>query len=173
MTTGVSFPAMQWLYWVQSTDECVDSNGNRIQLQHKYFRGEKKIGPYEVDGYMEKDGEMYFYEFQGCYIHPGCCVADKDICGGVGAARKKRKFDAEKAKYLESLGQLYTIRECEWSFTLENLGPIKTQMPRILISDTQTSLLEAIKTGEVFGFAVLDLETPEKLTLRKLKLKAR
>ena len=34
-------------------------------------------------------------------------------------------------------------------------------MPRILLSDTQTSLIQAIADGEVFGFAVLDLETPE------------
>ena len=159
MTTGVSLVAMQWLYWLQSTDECIDSQGNRIQLQHKYHRGEKKIGPYEVDGYMEKDGEHYFYEFNGCKFHPGCCVPDSEILN----AKSKRRHWIGKEKYLRSIGTLYVITECEWEIMIRNQCVIdsQTDMPRIMVSDTQESLLEAISSGEVFGFAVLDLETPE------------
>ena len=51
------------------------------------------------------------------------------------------------------------MRECEWKRMSEDLHA-NTVMGRILEKDNEQSLLEAIKTGEVFGFAVADVTTP-------------
>ena len=65
MKHGVSLPHLQWLYWLQETDFCIDSNGQRQQIQHDYHRGEKRHGKYRIDGYLEIDGQEVFLEFLG------------------------------------------------------------------------------------------------------------
>ena len=62
---GVSLGQLQWLYYLQETDFCRDSNGNRIQIKHAYFHGEHKVGKFYCDGYLEKDGQKYFLEYNG------------------------------------------------------------------------------------------------------------
>ena len=158
MTTGTSLGAMQWLYYMQTTDLCVDARGNTVQIQHKYHRGETKIGQYEIDGYFEKDGEKYFLEYNGCNFHPGCCKDNK-----IEDVERKKAYWEKKKQYLESLGKLIVKRECDWNNEKKTLNNIATAMPRILETDNQATLLEAIKKGQVFGFAVLDIETPEEV----------
>ena len=75
MTSQTSFVAQQWLYYMQETD-LVLNNGFRIQIQHKYFRGEHVIrkatmtqGTWAVDGYFEKNGINYYLEFLGKFIY--------------------------------------------------------------------------------------------------------
>ena len=65
MMAGTSFAALQWLQYVQQSDLCVDSTGNRIQIEHSYHQGEKVINGYKIDGYFQKDGREYFLEYNG------------------------------------------------------------------------------------------------------------
>ena len=54
------------------------------------------------------------------------------------------------------------MRECDWSKFLkstQNLDLIETRMPRILLNDTEETLLKAIQNDEVFGFAVCSVWT--------------
>ena len=61
---SVSFPQMQWLYYMQET-EGWDHDGKYVQMEHGYHRGEKRILGYLPDGYIFKNGVHYFYEFLG------------------------------------------------------------------------------------------------------------
>ena len=44
------------------------------------------------------------------------------------------------------------MKECRW--TGEAKENVITRMPRILCKDTESTLLTAIESGEVFGFAL-------------------
>ena len=65
MISQVSFPQIQWLMSVQESDICVDSNGDRVQIQHAYYRDEVVINGHKPDGFMVRDGVQVFFEFLG------------------------------------------------------------------------------------------------------------
>ena len=74
MVSGTSLAAQKWLYYIQESDLAKDNNGKKIQIQHKYFRGEYQVprsggGSWSVDGYFEKNGVPYFLEFHGKIIN--------------------------------------------------------------------------------------------------------
>ena len=64
MKAGTSFGAMQWLYYMQATD-CIDKNGERVQMQHAYFNDEHVECGFQPDGFAVIDGECVFYEYLG------------------------------------------------------------------------------------------------------------
>ena len=51
------------------------------------------------------------------------------------------------------------MRECEWKQQIKNLQPVETKLARILNLDNESSLLEAIAEGKVFGFLLCDVST--------------
>ena len=61
---------------------------------------------------------------------------------------------------MESKGRLVIMRECIWKEKVNHLFHIMTVIPRILLEDTQTTLLDAIRENAVFGFVVCDVKTP-------------
>ena len=65
MAPGVSFPAMQWLYWLQEQPLLVNKKGKKVQIQHAYYQGEVKVGPWSVDGYAKIDETNLYFEFNG------------------------------------------------------------------------------------------------------------
>ena len=65
MTPGVSFPAMQWLYWMQEQPLLVNKKGEKVQIQHAYYQGETIVGPWSVDGHAAIDGINHYFEFNG------------------------------------------------------------------------------------------------------------
>ena len=158
MTDQISMGQMQWLYAIQETALCVDSNGKKIQIEHGYHRGEVEIYGCKVDGYMVKDGREHFFEYLGCYWHPGCCVPDEKIKG----ADYKKYIWRMKQHTLEQYGELHTIRECVWRKNKKVFAETspETQMPSILNNDNEETLIDGILSGKLFGFAVLDVKTP-------------
>ena len=80
----------------------------------------------------------------------------------IPKANKKEYIWSLKKRDLESQGKLIVKRECEWRRELAAME-IKpaTQMARILEQDDEQSLLEAIRTGEIYGFAVCDVKCPD------------
>ena len=158
MTDQISMGQMQWLYAIQETALCLDSNGKKIQIEHGYHRGEVEVYGCKVDGYMVKDGREFFFEYLGCYWHPGCCVPDEKIKG----ADYKRQIWRMKKQTLEQYGELHTIRDCVWRRNRRVLAETtpETQMPNILNDDNEETLIDGILTGKLFGFAVLDVTTP-------------
>ena len=154
---SVSFKQIQWLYYIQAT-EGVDRQGNKVQLEHGYHRGEKRYGGYLPDGYMYKNGCHYFYEFLGCYFHAGCCIPNERLREGW---EERQQFTDSKHLFLAAQGNLRIIRECEWDDMVKVIEKPSTTMGRILHDDTPDTLLKAILDGEVFGFAVVDITTPD------------
>ena len=108
MVTGVSRGQIEWLNYLQTQDICIDSNGVRQTIQTAMNVGEYKVNGKPVDGYMIKDGKQFFFEYYGCYYHPGCCVPDSKI----RQAEKRRKLDNEKFQELSKLGEflLFTYK---------------------------------------------------------------
>ena len=158
MTDQISMGQMQWLYALQETALCIDSKGKKIQIEHGYHRGEVEIYGCKVDGYMFIDGKEHFFEYLGCYWHPGCCVPDEKIQN----ADHKRYIWRMKKQTLETYGELHTIRDCVWRKNRKLFAETSpdTQMSRILQDDNEESLIDGILTGKLFGFAVLDVTTP-------------
>ena len=60
----ISFQHLQWIYYRQAIDG-YDEQGNYVQIQHAYFRGEIEFNGQKPDGYLFKDGKHFFYEYQG------------------------------------------------------------------------------------------------------------
>ena len=154
MKSGTSFKALQWLTYVEETHPILtDQHGERIKLQHAYYRGEKDFNGWFADGYANVDGEHFFFEFLGDHWHAGCpdCSADKI----------KDWVWGKKREYLESQGQLITIRECQFDKLLprikHNMTPNFLQV--LLPSANEKPIMKAI--GELFGFIVADVTTPQ------------
>ena len=54
------------------------------------------------------------------------------------------------------------MKECEWDKFLKNHPNVRnteTRMPRILKTDTEESLLEAIRSDSVYGFALCSVRS--------------
>ena len=160
MCSGVSLGQIEWLQWMQTQPICIDSQGKRQRIHNAYHQGERDIYGKPVDGFMVKDGEFYYFEYLGCFWHPGCCVPD-DV---IHNAKQKRMDDNMKIWDMSHAGHLITIRECDWQIQKQqmSLKPV-TEIGRILCQDTESTLLEAIKNDEVYGFIVADVETPQSL----------
>ena len=165
MTSGASYKSMQWLYYLQATSPLLSStSGNRMTIQHKYNHGEKLIQNGDnddlVDGYCVVDGQVYIYEFLGCFWHYCSCQTPKTA--EDRALGEKRYFAwLYKKRRLERNGQLITIWECEWDHALKtNPGMLetKTHFPGIMhqkVSDDV--LLESVRNETFFGFIHCDL----------------
>ncbi|CAI5679595.1 unnamed protein product [Oreochromis niloticus] len=107
-----SHASIQWLEWV--------SRSQKIPIQHALTTGgEKKIGPYYVDGYALIDGEKWVWEFLGCFYH-GCpkCYRPEEICPLTRAPYGDLLASTEAR--LRELRNVYRVRtvtlwEHEWS----------------------------------------------------------
>ena len=60
----ISFAHLQWIYYRQALDG-YDNEGQFVQMEHAYHRGEKEFKGLKPDGYLFKNGKHHFYEFQG------------------------------------------------------------------------------------------------------------
>ena len=76
-------------------------------------------------------------------------------------AINKRNYWIGKTAYLRKRGNLTVMWDCQWRQMLKSLPKVKTRLGRILERDTEETLLNAIKTEEVFGFISCDVETPK------------
>ena len=165
---GVSFVSLQWLYYLQETDICVDKNGQRQQIHHGYHHGEvcceclkfehECYHQKAVDGYCNVDGEHIFFEFLGCHFHPGCeCTSKVKANDG----RREEVYETKK-RIMKSKGRLIEMRECKWN-QRDLSTQIQTAMGNILFTDDESTLLNAIKHDKVYGFAVCCVTTPTQL----------
>ena len=73
---------------------------------------------------------------------------------------QRQAFFRKKVDTFRQYGQVSIMKECTWKRQLMTMEKPQTQMGRILETDTQDSLLEAILNDQVFGFVRCDIETP-------------
>ena len=157
MDKSVSRGQVEWLMYMQTQDICLDRAGNRVKIQHAMNQGEHMINGKPVDGFLEKDGEKFYFEYYGCHHHPGCCVEDSKIQN----AAERRYRDQVKQQEMKNQGTLIIMRECQWHDEKLIIDYPRTELGRILLQDTEKSLLKAIQDEEVFGFVVADVTTPD------------
>ena len=74
---------------------------------------------------------------------------------------ERQAFFRKKVETFRQHGEVIVMKECKWKRQLATMEKPQTQMGRILETDTQDSLLEAILNDEVFGFVRCDIETPK------------
>ena len=169
MAPGMSLEALQWLTWIQENDErLVNNNGKRVQLHHSYFRGEKRIKDWFVDGFAEVDRRKLFYEYLGCYFHKGCKNSE---CQNLSPEEVDERFQRKQLELSEH-GQVVVMRGCEWKKKVKTLHKIPSPtFPQIYQTfTTENNILQGIKKKQLFGFIVADIQTPEDVLEKILPL---
>lgn len=167
MFTGVdpnTLNPFKWLTYVQENDlRLINKSGNREKLHHKYFRGEKSIAGWEVDGYAKVDGKAFIFEFNGCFHHKGC-----PHCGD--SSEKDERFE-RKISELREFGTIIVMWECIWKKKVKSLNnPRTASFPDILnFSAKESRLLNLIKSNAVFGFIHCNVRNRIKILVLNLK----
>ena len=110
-----SIMAYQWLFYM--------AHEKKMYIQHGRNMGEKHIGPYKVDGYIETETERTVLEFHGCFLH-GCPICfSRSTVNPVSQLTMAELYaqTMEKKQYIESEGYSYKcIWECQFKSELEN-----------------------------------------------------
>ena len=129
-----------------------DKNGNRVQLQHQYFRGEHSEEGHYVDGFAVVDGVKVFMEFLGCFYHKDCPRCHPNEIDEV--------WERKKA-FLESRGKLIYIHECKWKAISDNIKWSSSYLPLIeRKKGTEEQILTGIMDESLYGFIVADVRCP-------------
>ena len=141
--------------------------GWRVQTRATLGR-EVKAGPYYLDGFVfTENKERIALDFNGCFAHSHSCDLNKNC----------KNFDRygrtlERAAYLKKQGyRVISIWECEFRQLMREKPDLKTQLdsykpayyksyPRAV---TETHIVEAILSGKLYGFAVVNISVPENL----------
>ena len=138
-----------------------NSDGSRVRIKSKYHRGEGKVWNSEtkshswrVDGMAVTDHGIKVYEFNGTRYHKNCphCGFEKD------PKWEQKEKDIKMAGY-----HLEIIWECQYDRIFHRLSYRETPyFPQILKHNTsETELLKDIKSGELFGFILADVRSPQ------------
>ena len=165
-----SLAALEWLEYEnrQYLDWAIPT-----EIQHAFNgRGEKKIGNYYLDGYVEyeaSDEHVWIgYEFMGCRFHQ--CPFD---CG-TKCVQTDEEYEKEQDRIAflrRNLNRLVVIYGCEWEKLKEKIRiKEKQNNERILVSRisqflsqpsvTETEILNAVAQGTFYGIICLDITTP-------------
>ena len=128
MSPGASLEGLQWILYEQNTNDLlIQKNGERLQLAHKYYRGEKEIGGYTCDGYALINNVHHFWEYLGCFFHKNC----PNIGCPFYLTGKDIRWE-QKEKFLKSKGVLHSMRGCTWKLKLKKIKGFPTpSMPLV------------------------------------------
>ena len=143
------------------------------QIQHAFTgRGEKKIGKYHLDGYVEwetENGHVWIgYEFMGCRFHK-CPFKCPTNCLQTD---EEHKIEQDRLDFLHRvLTRLVIMYECEWRALKEKLKLkeirddtkiLESRISQFLSqpSVSETEILQAVNEGTFYGIICLDISTP-------------
>ena len=147
-------------------------------IQHAGNGPEVRVGQRHipVDGYHAESATVF--QFYGCVFHGhGCTLTRASADAWLGSeASDRRKSTDEIEHYLEDTCgyTLVTIWECQWEALKRNDPEARQQTEvkqTIHVDPTsiatpgadKSSVLQAIEEGKIFGFALVDIHTPEEL----------
>ena len=172
---GTSFEELQFMMLLQFHDpRFVGADGDIVQIEHNYFRGQRKISGYDVDGYAEVDGRKIIIEFNGCWFHKPCphkyCKQhagynenNKDSTGQLYQWYTKEQDLMNWAK--ENDADLLVMWECQVDFK-KYRGLETPFMPRCLnLNEVNNNdvISSMIREDKFFGFVLCDLSTSDKI----------
>ena len=156
LSSQISFKALQWIYMEQESDNCVDKDGNRVTIQHDYHHGEVIVFNSKVDGYAFINDTHVVWEFNGCYWHKcSTCYPNADLT--EEEVKRQVDWNLKIQRLKDNNCKIHIMLEHDFKPDIS----INTRMPRILLTDTESSLLSAIKNEEVYGFLVCSIKTPD------------
>ena len=162
-----SFEAISWLDHLQHQSPfSVDGNFHRIQ--HALNRGEKQLlvnqRRYNVDGYVEVNGEIYIMEFDGCQYHECHCLTSMK-------SPFAKKDDQLRNEDLSSLGTLIIKKECDW--LEEKASATGGSISRFFREKniTEETILKSVEDGSFFGMICVDIYSPPEVIDYFMKLK--
>ena len=159
------------------------------KIQHAFNgRGEKRIGNYLLDGYVEwentnEDGEeervLIGFEFMGCRFHqcPFRCGTD---CLQTDEAYEKEQ---KRLTFLRrNLTRLVVIYGCEWEKLKAKIRERERMTNVKILTSTispflsqpwvrEDEILNAVANGSFYGIVCLDITTPTKVIERYEHLK--
>ena len=163
--------ALQWIDY-----EAKKHNYPRVQ--HAGNGPEVPLGQRHipVDGYNGESGTVF--QYYGCLFHGhDCGLATKSGDTWLGTEASDRRLSTEEIeRYLEQTCgyTVVTIWECQWQ-ALKRQDPeaakqvaanpaITLEPSRLPVPESHTAwVLQAIKEGEIFGLALMDIHTPAHL----------
>ena len=163
--------ALQWIDY-----EAKKHNYPRVQ--HAGNGPEVRLGQRHipVDGYHGESGTVF--QYYGCLFHGhDCRLATESGDAWLGTeASDRRQSTEEIEQYLEQTCgyTVVTIWECQWQALKRQdpeaakqvaaNPPITLEPSRLPVPGSDTaSVLQAIKEGEIFGLALVDIHTPAHL----------
>ena len=143
-----SIMAYQWLFYM--------AHEKKMYIQHGRNMGEKHIGPYKVDGYIETETERTVLEFHGCFWH-GC-----PICFSRSTVNPVSQLTMAKKQYIESEGYSYKcIWECQFKSELKN-NVIRKRFVENLELVTPLAPRDTFYGGRTEAFKLFEETCPEK-----------
>ncbi|KAL5262388.1 hypothetical protein ACHWQZ_G007942 [Mnemiopsis leidyi] len=158
--TPISSVATEWLADLE--------HRQNTTIQHARNKGEFRLGSKQipVDGFRMSDKTVF--QFYGCWWHgcPKCKTDDRDVSTGGKTLNDKLKHTEKVEEYIKDCGyRLVTIWECEWkeykrSHNIHNRYTYPTES---VYRMSESSLLERIRQGLIFGAVEVDLHVPDSL----------
>ncbi|CAL2042901.1 unnamed protein product [Caenorhabditis brenneri] len=105
---NASIKSQKYLLWLAHKEE--------VAIEISTTSGEKKFGPYRVDGFIDKCPkypDRLILEFNGCYYHAHDCRFTAESIIGDRMAKDIWERDNERIKKLEEFHPVRVIRECD------------------------------------------------------------
>ena len=161
----VSYSAAEWLLYRAQSDG--------VEILHQYNYGEVKIGSQRisVDGFVVD--KKLIYQFHGCFWHGHTCQLNKSLLAtekGKTWLMERCQHTLKVTAYLKALG--YTVieqYECQWMKLRKSVDVVKlkplwaVKRPRGRSAMSETSIIEGVLDGSVFGIIQVDIHTPDHL----------
>jgi len=147
---------------------------NGVFIQHKYNKGEQKVGQHglPVDGYCKQLKTVF--QFHGCLFHGHKCVKTKGVVFNPinGKSMTSLHQDTKiKESYIRALGyRLEVIYECQWEsykkFSKHCKDFVASFFSREMEENksmTEKDILNAVENNLFYGFVECDLYVPDSL----------
>ena len=155
-----NFENMVMSYFQRQRPDC--------KIESFYTTGtQKKIDCCKVDGCCAHCNTVF--EAMGCFYHYCSCqearpfLTEEDIERG----NKKREMDQMRKQYIREKGyNVVEMWECEWWNLYKTTTCVKEHLRQSFPykrSLREESLLEQIRSGNLFGYVQCDIEVPEEL----------
>jgi len=158
--------ATEWLKWMEQE--------LNVKIQHQFNGMEKRIGGKQipVDGYAKADnGSQIVFNYSGCWYHGHQCASTPRGKANTEIGDLQNHIETyRKLEYFKNLGYtVYHSWECEFDKMKREKLSVKEFCnsldfivdSRYYLSETQ--ILHEIQEGTIFGFAEVDIFTPDSL----------
>ena len=145
------------LDWINSIQGQYVTNGEIVPIMTAINGKEKRIGQFDLDGYVEFEGKRIGFDFFGCRWHP-CQDCTTECAEGPAKAIK----DAERVDFLrEELDSYIVMKECHYRRIMSKNDPSLLTFAWNKDPLTQDEMIDGIMSGELFGIAKVDIICPD------------